>query len=83
MSAGNCCANCRFYKKAESAHGQRGEEVGTCNRFPPSGAFYLMQVAPTPSNQAGIVQSPAGVWPTVRPIEWCGEWQNKSLSGTN
>ena len=57
------CGSCRFFESAGPIPGcQRGEQYGQCRCHPPT----LVTIGSLHRSE----------WPTVKELDWCGDWEN-------
>lgn len=73
VAIGEGCASCVFAQDL-------GKDGFACRRNPPAPLVIMMQVPPTPANQAGVLTTIQGQFPPVRADTWCGEYQRKATT---
>jgi hypothetical protein len=61
------CGTCVFFKPPEDSS---RKEDGTCRRHPPSAAW---QFGKNDLGRVGVATQ--GVFPTVKAVDWCGEYR--------
>ncbi len=62
---GRACATCRFWRKQAI---RDEDDWGQCRRMPP--------ILPDLVDDKLVI---AGIWPSTKAGDWCGEWETSTL----